>query len=190
MIYYNKMRERTGVPGSGCSGRRRAPVPGARFPGPDHDHDSCLGRALGAAATVCARNGARLTGLRRRVLELVWESHRPIGAYALLAALQRRQSAAPATVYRALEFLQRHGLVHRVASLNAFVGCARPGAPHHGQFLICGTCREAAEFSDETVDAALRDSAERAGFSVERRTLEMIGTCPRCRPPGTRAGET
>jgi hypothetical protein len=80
----------------------------------------------------------RLTPLRRRVLELIWNSHLPVKAYELLSQLaQERAQAAPPTVYRALEFLQDAGLVHRIASLNAFVGCGEPLAGHVSQFLIC-----------------------------------------------------
>ena len=90
----------------------------------------------------CARErGVRLTPLRRRVLELVWGSHRAVKAYDLLAALGDAVGAAkPPTVYRALEFLMAQGLVHRIDSLNAFVGCPQPDHRHSAQFLICGGC--------------------------------------------------
>ena len=151
------------------------------FCGRDHDHGGCVSEALRAAEEACGRRGARLTDLRRRVLELVWESHRPIGAYGVLEALMKEQRAAPPTVYRALDFLQEHGLVHRIASLNAYVGCSRPGKPHAGQFLICGTCRESAEVADSRVSEAIEATASRAGFEVEQQTVEVLGTCPRCR---------
>ena len=63
--------------------------------------------------------------------------------------------AAPPTVYRALEFLLEHGLVHRIESLNAFIGCASPKAPHSGQFLLCTGCGTATEMDDAGVQAAL-----------------------------------
>ncbi|HTV27644.1 MAG TPA: transcriptional repressor, partial [Xanthobacteraceae bacterium] len=73
----------------------------ARFPAPEHDHSGCVRSALDTAEEHCERNGARLTALRRHVLELVWASHAPIGAYALLDALNAEgHSAAPPTVYR------------------------------------------------------------------------------------------
>lgn len=151
------------------------------FYSPDHDHEGCVRRALNTAEGMCAGRGVRLTALRRRVLELVWESHRPIGAYGVLDALLKEQRAAPPTVYRALEFLQEHGLVHRIASLNAFVGCVRPGKPHEGQFFICETCKESVEVSDESVAEAVSGAARTAGFSVQHQTVEMFGTCLRCR---------
>ena len=100
----------------------------------------------GRADALCARQGVRLTELRRRVLELVWQSHKPLGAYDILAVLSETDGRrAPPTVYRALDFLQENGLVHRIASLNAFVGCNNPEHSHQGQFLICRTCHTAIE---------------------------------------------
>src|SRR5262249_40395465 len=89
-----------------------------------HDHRHCIDDALSRAETVCAERGARMTPLRRRVLELVWDSHAPIGAYAIMDLLRAAddRAAAPPTVYRALEFLLDQGLVHKIESLNAFVG--------------------------------------------------------------------
>jgi Fur family zinc uptake transcriptional regulator len=151
------------------------------FPSPSHDHDGCVRAALDAAELRCGRRGARLTTLRRRVLELVWSSHEPVGAYALLDALKAEgQASAPPTVYRALEFLLDQGLVHRLERLNAFVGCARPEEVHAAQFLICTTCGRVAELDDLAIDAALRGGAEKLGFTVTRQTVEVEGCCPDC----------
>ena len=152
------------------------------FPGSAHDHEVCVDAALAKAERVCRRQGARLTPLRRAVLELVWRRHQPVGAYEILEALRRRhRGAVPPTVYRALDFLMQRGLVHRIASLNAFVGCPRPDRPHVSQFLICSGCAAAAELGDETIATAVRRRAEALGFAVERQTIEVNGWCPRCR---------
>jgi Fur family zinc uptake transcriptional regulator len=152
------------------------------FPLPHHDHGVCVRGALDAAEAECRRRGARLTEVRRRVLELVWGSHRPVGAYALMEALaDGGRAAAPPTVYRALEFLLAHGLVHRIERLNAFVGCSHPGAPHAGQFLLCTRCGTAAELDDPAVDQSVAAAAARLGFSVARQTVEVEGLCPACR---------
>ena len=93
-----------------------------------HDHKHCIKGALEEARALCAQKGVRLTALRETVLELIWQSHRPVGAYEILAELTRIQdkSAQPPTVYRALDFLLEHGLIHRLSSLNAFIGCPHP----------------------------------------------------------------
>ena len=41
-----------------------------------HDHGQCIVGAIDAAARICESRGIRLTPLRRRVLELVWENHK------------------------------------------------------------------------------------------------------------------
>jgi Fur family zinc uptake transcriptional regulator len=157
-------------------------VDAAAFLDRGHDHAHCLEDALDRAAQVCRTRGVRLTPLRRRVLELVWSGHKPLGAYEILDVLRaERSGAAPPTVYRALDFLREHGLVHRIESRNSFVGCADPVTPHAGQFLICRSCGLAAELNDQAIDAAIRKSAAKAGFAIGRRTVEIEGVCPNCR---------
>ncbi|MBI3453874.1 MAG: transcriptional repressor [Rhodospirillales bacterium] len=160
--------------------RRRTPP----FPGRGHDHARCVDVALGEATRLCARDGQRLTPLRRRVLELVWGSHQPVGAYAILDRLkQDGRAAAPPTVYRALDFLLARGLIHRIASLNAFVGCARPDGSHPAQFLICRRCGTAAEIDDPRLAAAIGRSATESGFAVDAPIVELRGLCAGCRRP-------
>jgi len=162
------------------NGRNRA-LQGA-FPRRDHDHLRCVADALSEAARLCRDRGVRLTALRARVLEIVWQSHKPLGAYDILAVLAAEgRSAAPPTVYRALEFLLEQGLVHRLSSLNAFVGCSRPGHTGSGQFLICKTCGNAAELNDSGVERAITRSALSQGFDAVRHTVEISGVCPECR---------
>jgi Fur family zinc uptake transcriptional regulator len=146
-----------------------------------HNHRDCLAAAVSTAERLCGLRGVRLTALRRSVLELIWRSHEPIGAYAILDALRARgRAAAPPTVYRALDFLTEQGLVHRIASRNAYVGCADPEHAHASQFLICGRCGAASELTGERVQGAVGDYARRLGFRVQHVMLEVIGLCPSC----------
>lgn len=152
------------------------------FPGRGHDHARCVGGAIESAFALCERRGVRLTELRRRVLELVWRSHAPVGAYDLLELLAaERGRVAPPTVYRALDFLAAQGLVHRLDTLNAFIGCARPAEGHAARFLICRVCRSAVEFADPAVDRAIAGYALGVGFEVAGETVEIAGVCAACR---------
>ena len=146
-----------------------------------HDHAACVDDALDRAAAQCARHGAWLTPLRRKVLALIWRGHAPVGAYALLEALREgRRRAAPPTIYRALDFLIDHGLVHRIESLNAYVGCNHPESVHVSQFLICQGCGSTAEIADPAVAKAVLRRAAGLGFAVERQTIELRGLCRSC----------
>jgi Fur family transcriptional regulator, zinc uptake regulator len=152
-----------------------------------HDHQRCIRVALDQALAVCASRGLRLTDLRRQVLEIVWQSHAPIGAYQILERLAgRRGRVAPPTVYRALEFLTREGLVHRIDSRNAYVGCTTPAQPHQAYFFICRDCGEAAEFHDPALAGSIGRCVQRAGFRLTSATVELAGLCSRC---GTAAPE-
>ncbi|MBT6118071.1 MAG: transcriptional repressor [Rhodospirillaceae bacterium] len=153
------------------------------FPREGHDHADCVASALDAAETRCADRGARLTPLRRRVLEIVWRGHAPVRAYEVLDRLREdgAGAAAPPTVYRALDFLMEHGLVHRIESLNAFIGCDHPDEAHSGQFLICRDCGLVAELDDAEISGVLARKARALGFVDERATVELRGLCPECR---------
>jgi Fur family zinc uptake transcriptional regulator len=150
-----------------------------------HDHSRCVADAMAAAEARCADRGVRLTAQRRRVLELLLEGHAPVGAYDILARLSTEgRPTAPVAVYRALDFLREHGLAHRLASLNAFVACARPGREHGAQFLICSHCRAVAELDDGAIGRAVRGAAQEAGFAIDWPVIEIGGICPACREAG------
>jgi Fur family zinc uptake transcriptional regulator len=146
-----------------------------------HDHLLCITKAITRADNLCKSRGARFTRLRRRVLEIVWQSHRPLGAYEILRTLGAEgESTAPPTVYRALDFLAEQGLTHRISSLNAFVGCASPGHAGAVQFLICRACGTAAELNDQKVENAIARSAASIGFRAVNHVVEIAGLCPNC----------
>ncbi|MCP5140912.1 MAG: transcriptional repressor [Gammaproteobacteria bacterium] len=154
----------------------------SEFPDTHHDHHACVHAALATAERFCADHGLRLTDTRRRVLELIWADHKPVGAYALLDRLSGDgRKAAPPTVYRALDFLLEHGLIHRVASLNAFIGCDHPGSGHEPQFFICRECGHAAELDDPRIRQAIARDADRLDFDIAHETVEISGLCADCR---------
>jgi len=151
------------------------------FPAPGHDHAVCVADALEAAEERCRARGLRFTPLRRRVLEIVWNRHAPSGAYDILEELRDgTRSAAPPTVYRALEFLVEHGFVHKIESLNAFVGCGRESDNHAGQFLICKRCQQVGELDDPEIAALIEKKAATLGFKVAQPTVEIMGICREC----------
>ena len=146
-----------------------------------HDHRRCVNRAIRSAERACKIQGKRLTPLRRRVLELIWAGHAPAKAYDLLRTLAHEHAgAAPATVYRALDFLLEAGLVHRINSQNAYLGCNASDHPHIGHFLLCSACSNVIEFENDALAAVIDAQAKKQGFRVERQTVEVSGVCRRC----------
>lgn len=147
-----------------------------------HKHGKCLKSALNMAKEHCHRAGLRLTPLRQKVLELVWQNHEPVKAYDILDQLKSEHStSAPPTVYRALDFLQEQGLVHKIESLNAYIGCGGPAESHqNSQFLICQQCGSVAELDDQDIKTVLEDKACKLGFSIQTGMVEIIGICSNC----------
>jgi len=151
------------------------------FKSPGHDHGRCVKTAMNRAEQVCQRSGSRLTTLRRRVLELLWQNHAPLSAYELLELLVRDgRKAQPPTIYRSLEFLLECGLIHRVESLNAYIGCDQPQKEHETGFFICESCGYVAELSDSSINLSISKNAELLGFRVHKPTIEISGLCKFC----------
>ncbi len=150
-----------------------------------HEHNDCLQSAIKTAKSHCEESGLRLTPLRQQVLELVWQSHEPVKAYDVLDKLkQDHSSSAPPTVYRALDFLQEQGLVHKIESLNAYMGCGNPEESHSGQFFICNDCGSVAELDDADISGLIQKKAKGFGFLINDEMIEIKGRCQECRDSG------
>lgn len=146
-----------------------------------HDHDDCALQALTRADDLCRKKGARLTPVRRRVLEILLEEHRAMGAYDVLERLSAEGfGSQPPVAYRALDFLVEHGLAHRIQRLNAFAACTAPGGDHAPAFFICKSCKTVAETSAENLKQNINVAAQHLGFKVERANIEALGLCPSC----------
>ncbi len=145
-----------------------------------HDHSSCVRSALDAADAACAIRNVQLTPVRRRVLEILLESHAAMGAYDVLGRLDAEGlGSKPPVAYRALGFLVEQGFVHRIERLNAFIACAQPGAAHDPAGMSCRACGTVAEAE---ATAALAQSAAQSGFQLEQTVIEAEGLCPSCQP--------
>jgi Fur family zinc uptake transcriptional regulator len=153
------------------------------MPHDGHDHSPCAKSALALAEATCAENGSRLTPQRRRVLEAIATARTPVGAYDLIDRLADADGSRPApiTVYRALDFLMAEGLVHRIASKNAYLACNHShDADAAVVFLLCDACGNVREVSDPAVAKSLSAAAKSVGFAASRSVLEMTGTCAAC----------
>ena len=105
---------------------------------------------------------------------------------AILTVLQ--SNATPKSAYellvvdRALDRLVKSGQIHRLESDNTYFACH---GHHQGRtppiFAICQTCKRVEEWSIDSIDASLGTIAETMGFAITGRTIEIQGTCRRCR---------
>ncbi len=146
-----------------------------------HDHEACVTATLAAAETRCAKEGLRFTPVRRKVLEILLQEHRALGAYPILDRLREEGfGSQPPVAYRALDFLVANGLAHKIERLNAFIACVHPEASHTPAFMICRLCESVAETQSSPAKGALGDAARASGFVIERTVVEAEGVCPKC----------
>ena len=149
-----------------------------------HDHNRCVTDCIAQVEDTCKERGARLTPIRRRVLEILLEEHRAMGAYDVLERLATDGlGSQPPIVYRALDFLVAQGFAHRIAHMSAFIACGQPSEEHMPVFLICRQCNRVAEADPGKVTAAMSDTASQLGFTIGRASIEAEGFCPSCQPP-------
>lgn len=146
-----------------------------------HDHAHCISDCVAAADEMCRKAGLQLTPVRRRVLEILLQEHRALGAYEILDFLRDEGlGSQPPVAYRALDFLVKHGLAHKIERLNAFAACAHPGESHAPVFMICRICNAVAETHTDPSAGQLGQAAREAGFLIERTVVEAEGICPKC----------
>lgn len=127
--------------------------------------------------------GYRLSGGRELILSVLAASSQPLRALDILQAPSLKKAGVNrATVYRALAFLEKIGVLEvlrldgdeRLYHLNL----------HHHHHLVCTACKkiEAVHFCDRL----RREEAQIAattGFKVQRHVLEFYGLCKDCVTP-------
>ena len=146
-----------------------------------HEHSHCIDDAINTAEAYCKNTKLRFTPIRRKVLEILVQEHRAIGAYTILERLRKDGfGSQPPLAYRALEFLTTHGLAHKIERLNAFISCTHPTKEHTPAFLICRTCSSVAETTLDAAKTSLGGIARAVNFRMEGLVMESEGVCSSC----------
>ena len=128
-----------------------------------------------------------LTASRRAVLEIVMGSEKPMKAYDILSDLQKVIThAKPPTVYRALDYLVKNHLLHRINEQNAYVFCQQHDKCFHDHpsryniIFTCQSCGAIHEKSDNVLTAVVSELAQAFGFKADSKMIECPGVCSQC----------
>lgn len=126
-----------------------------------------------------AQHGLRLTGQRRRILDLFLESDRHLSQEEIYGAL-RKHGVGRATVFRTLKMLEECRLVDHVVG---------PGGtprfelhldrPHHDH-LICVSCGDIQEVSWPKLEEIQERTCRKIGFVPKWHRHEIFGWCRAC----------
>lgn len=150
----------------------------------DLQTESAVTEALDCAEKHCKARGATLTAIRRTVLTLLYRAHGGMKAYDLLDQVKLiKAGATPPTVYRALDFLMEHGLVHKISKANVFRACSLGFHTHShpGLFLVCPRCNTVEELDDHPATHSLLQSVSKRGYTIASEEIEVSAVCPACK---------
>jgi Fur family ferric uptake transcriptional regulator len=128
----------------------------------------------GATFELRAR-GMRLSTARRLLLEALFAADGPVSAESLARGLR----IEPASVYRNLETLERHGLVRHVhlgqgPGLYALVGRGER------EYLYCERCGEVRELASDELDPVRAEVQRRLGYRTRFSHFALTGLCGDC----------
>ncbi|MDU0114505.1 Fur family transcriptional regulator [Psychrosphaera aquimarina] len=138
------------------------------------------------AHQICSENSVKLTTKREHVLSALIQASEAMSAYELAEQYRDifEQSIPAMSVYRILDFLAEHSLVHKLTSANKYIACSHITCSHSHdvpQFLICEICNSVSEISvKKSVMSELTASVEKTGFKLSTSQLELKGICQSC----------
>ena len=140
-----------------------------------------VGNSIKEAEKYCKENDLKFTPVRRKVLEILLQKNKALGAYEILDLLREAGfKNQPPVAYRALDFLVKNGFAHKIEQLNSFVGCVHPGKDHSPAFMICTNCNFVSEEEAINSDFSISKIGSRSGFKVEKAIIEDQGLCQSC----------
>jgi Fur family ferric uptake transcriptional regulator len=123
------------------------------------------------------QEGQRLTDRRELVVQAIADKPGSFTPEALVDEL-RPHGIGRATVYRALELLERIGVLTRVhlGACHAFTVCDE-GHHHH---LLCSSCNAVVPVDARVIESEIQKLAKRLQFQVDTHMLEFEGRCANC----------
>lgn len=119
--------------------------------------------------------------MRERVLALLAASILPISAHDIAYKLSGARKVEAVQVYRALEFLQEAGCVHRLVSQSSYFACHHlHGDGEAVVFMTCKQCGAVEEATSSLIARGLKDVVEATGFKPRHPIVELEGECANC----------
>ena len=140
-----------------------------------------MNKHIEEAKKYCETKNYRFTEPRERVLKVLVESTKPMGAYDIIKALStKKHQVKPATVYRAIDFWIYQGYVHKINSLNSYLACCHEHSHGHSFIFICEQCDETFELETTGLPANVLQLLKKNKASLSHSSTELYGNCQHC----------
>ena len=129
---------------------------------------------------LCRERGERCTVQRRVILETVLElDNHPSADQIFDAVDDHLPDIARTTVYRALEYLARIGVITKACHPGRVARFDPRLELHH--HLVCLRCNEFFDFEDEGLNELTIPDTSAFGFEVNDYRVQLRGICKKCR---------
>ncbi len=141
-----------------------------------------MGTLLEDAIQHLKKQGGRMTGQRRMILEMLECLGCHPTAEELYASVKPRDpSLSLSTVYRTLRWLEQEGLI----SARRFEEGSRkdrfdPASPNEHYHFLCTSCHQVIEFDDSRVEAIREQIEAQFNVRVHATSLVLYGMCEVC----------
>ncbi len=129
-----------------------------------------------------AAAGHRSGGARGAVIELLSHHSCALSAHEIADGLRRDGTKVGlASVYRALDLLEAHGLLQRIdlPEGGSRFEPAVPGGEHH-HHAVCDLCGELTPFEDARLEAVIDEVSARMPHRITTHDVVLRGVCRRC----------
>ena len=129
-----------------------------------------------------AAAGHRSSAPRAEVIGAIADLGCSVSAREIADLLSERDSSVGlASIYRALELLERLGLVKRIdlGDAAARYEAAAPDGEHH-HHIVCDSCGTVERFEDDALEQAIHTLSNRTSFNVATHDVTLHGECPAC----------
>ncbi len=137
--------------------------------------------AIDTIKAYCAHHKIRLTPIRLHIIHCLSEQSTPISAYELLDRLKiDNENMNIMSVYRSLDFLKSHGVIHKINTNNTYSLCCHP-SDALCQVFICQKCNQSFEVHSIDITNQLNALAAKSGFEIKQNKIELFGLCQSCR---------
>ena len=127
----------------------------------------------------CGNQDILLTEQQSLVLQIICGQNEAVAAHEILDSLKTINAKANRmTIHRALEYLNKIAVIHKISFNNTYVPCTHLDE-HNCQLLVCIKCGKKIEFSSAKIFASLKLSGEEHEFLIST-PIEIMGHCKEC----------
>jgi len=139
--------------------------------------------SVNKAIKIIRSGGDRITNARRKIIEIIIQSTKPLSAPKIQEILKEQGVVVnKSTIYRELSFLVEYEIIQQVKLTSSVIHYESAFLPHH-HYFICNKCGEIENVKCDGFEVSLQNLEKKIlkkGFSVKKHNLEFLGICTGC----------